>query len=95
MRLRHLRLGAGQQDVSAAALAQIKLDRRRRFLQRREAPRPAYFDANYDAGGLTSNLAGYVGPWHLGDLDALLTYTIATHATAAVVSAIKTNVLAG
>ena len=89
-------LGAGQQDVSAAALAQIKLDTSAwLFAATGSTTYQTYFDANYNAGGLTSNLAGYVGPWHLGDLDALLTYTIATHATAAVVSAIKTNVLAG
>ena len=94
--VRCLRLGAGQQEVSATALAQIKLDASALlFAATGNTTYQTYFDANYNANSLTSSLAGYVGPWNLGDLDALLTYATASNATAAVASAIKTNMLAG
>ncbi len=54
-----------------------------------------YFDANYNANSLTTNLASYLGPWNTPEYDALLTYAVATGATPAVATAIKNAVLSG
>jgi hypothetical protein len=96
-------LAAGQQEVGAADLAQIKIDAAALlFAATGNTTYQTFFDANYNTNtGVNytmSDITGYVGPWGAGDLgiyDALLTYATATGATASVASAIKTAMLSG
>ena len=90
------KLAAGEQEGGPKAVAGNLLSAAALlFAATGNATYQSYFDANYNANSLTTNLASYVGPWTTPEYDALLSYAGATGATPAVATAIKNAVLSG
>ena len=90
------KLAAGEQEGGSSALAGNLLSASALlFAATGNATYQTYFDANYDANSLTTNLASYVGPWSTPVYDALLTYAVAPGATPSVATAIMSSVLSG